>query len=78
LIETLAGYTASTTPIAFEAHGTGTALGDPIEVGAILSALCGTDALTTVQCASLKANIGHLESAAAGSGIFVLLVATLN
>jgi|GEM_PF-1407354 len=48
-----------------EAHGTGTALGDPIEV----SALCDAFAENTSRrqyCAigSLKSNIGHLEAAA--------------
>ncbi|KAH8074973.1 hypothetical protein JL721_954 [Aureococcus anophagefferens] len=46
-----------------EAHGTGTALGDPIEVGAAVGAFCKDDAgklAHKIQCASLKANMGHL------------------
>ncbi|KAH8048797.1 delta-3,5-delta-2,4-dienoyl-CoA isomerase [Aureococcus anophagefferens] len=63
-----------------EAHGTGTALGDPIEVGAAVGALC-KDAdgklVHTIQCASLKANMGHLESNAAGAGLAALLLSRM-
>ncbi|ETR68976.1 MAG: hypothetical protein OMM_04242 [Candidatus Magnetoglobus multicellularis str. Araruama] len=48
-----------------EAHGTGTALGDPIEISALIKSY---QQLTTDKqyCAigSVKSNIGHLESAA--------------
>lgn len=49
-----------------EAHGTGTAVGDPIEAAAI-GAVLGTDP-TRKEClvGSVKTNIGHLE---AGSGL---------
>ncbi|KAH8093681.1 delta-3,5-delta-2,4-dienoyl-CoA isomerase [Aureococcus anophagefferens] len=63
-----------------EAHGTGTALGDPIEVGAAVGALC-KDAdgkvVHAIQCASLKANMGHLESNAAGAGLAALLLSRM-
>ena len=60
--------------IMFEAHGTGTMLGDPIEVGSIMSALSNglTRMPVEVQSTSLKANIGHLEAAAAGGGMSIL------
>ncbi len=47
-----------------EAHGTGTSIGDPIEVEAIKSAL-GKSAPGELPClmGSVKANIGHLENA---------------
>lgn len=48
-----------------EAHGTGTSLGDPIEVDA-LSKIFGEE---KVYVSSLKGNIGHLESAAGMAGI---------
>jgi len=58
--------------VALEAHGTGTALGDPIEVGAAIEVLCQKEG-TTVLCTSLKANMGHLEAVAAGAGISSLI-----
>ena len=61
-----------TTPL--EAHGTGTSLGDPIEVGATISAL--SDA--SIRSSSLKANMGHLESAASGGGILSLYATSLE
>ena len=53
--------------ISLEAHGTGTALGDPIEIGAASRALRTADG-RLVQCSSLKSNMGHLETAAAAAG----------
>lgn len=54
----------------FEAHGTGTAVGDPTEAGAIGLALgqrrAGDDPLPI---GSVKTNIGHLEPAAGMAGI---------
>ncbi len=53
-----------------EAHGTGTPLGDPIEVEALLEVL-GDASADASPCAlsSVKANIGHLEAAAGVAGI---------
>ncbi len=59
-----------------EAHGTGTALGDPIEAGA-LDAVLGSgapDRGAPVAIGSVKARIGHLESAA---GIAALIKVVL-
>lgn len=57
-----------------EAHGTGTILGDPIEVAAL------TQAFQTTQrgyCAlgSVKTNIGHLDAAAGAAGLIKTLLA---
>ncbi|WP_171113719.1 MULTISPECIES: type I polyketide synthase [unclassified Streptomyces] len=59
-----------------EAHGTGTALGDPIEVEA-LNAVYGEPAAEGDVCAlgSVKTNIGHLE---AGAGMAGLIRAALS
>ncbi|GIJ63217.1 type I polyketide synthase [Virgisporangium aurantiacum] len=53
-----------------EAHGTGTALGDPIEVAA-LSAVYGRNTDETGWCGlgSLKSNMGHLSQAAGVAGV---------
>ncbi len=53
-----------------ETHGTGTALGDPIEVEA-LSAIYGRPRPNGQTCilGSLKTNMGHLESAAGVAGL---------
>ena len=62
---------------ALEAHGTGTALGDPIEVGAAIGAL-NTSVPTVVLCTSLKANVGHLEAVAGGAGVVALFSMSLS
>ncbi len=51
-----------------EAHGTGTELGDPIEVGA-LNATYGKNRDKPLLISSVKANIGHLESASGIAGL---------
>jgi phthiocerol/phenolphthiocerol synthesis type-I polyketide synthase E len=53
-----------------EAHGTGTALGDPIEAAA-LSKVFGKNTLGPNSCAlgSVKSNIGHLDAAAGIAGL---------
>jgi acyl transferase domain-containing protein/acyl-CoA synthetase (AMP-forming)/AMP-acid ligase II/pimeloyl-ACP methyl ester carboxylesterase len=50
-----------------ESHGTGTSLGDPIEVNALKAVLGTRD--TTCYLGSLKTNIGHLEAAAGIAGL---------
>jgi acyl transferase domain-containing protein len=61
-----------------EAHGTGTPLGDPIEVAAlaqVFSAVHGRD-----RCAvgSVKTNIGHLDTAAGIAGLIKTVLALEN
>jgi malonyl CoA-acyl carrier protein transacylase len=53
-----------------EAHGTGTALGDPIEVGALGVVFSKThDSNYPLIVGSAKTNIGHLEAAAGIAGL---------
>ncbi len=57
-----------------EAHGTGTALGDPIEAGALL-ATYGQDREVPLKLGSLKSNIGHTAAAAGVAGVIKAVLA---
>jgi len=64
-----------------EAHGTGTPLGDPIEINALKQAnqelsSRGSVALNEKRCAigAVKSNIGHLESAAGIAGLLKVIL----
>jgi Polyketide synthase modules and related proteins len=53
-----------------EAHGTGTAIGDPIEVAALTKAFRKyTDRIGYCAIGSVKSNIGHLDAAAGIAGV---------
>eukprot|EP00439_Symbiodinium_sp_Y106_P047823 s4308_g6.t1 len=54
---------------AWECHGTGTSLGDPIEVGAVRKVQIRTPRSEPLMIGSAKTNIGHLEGGAAMGGI---------
>ncbi len=57
------------TDIAYvECHGTGTKIGDPIEISAIQNTVA-KDRKTTCYLGSVKSNMGHLESAAGIAGL---------
>lgn len=59
-----------------EVHGTGTALGDPIEVEALGSVLCrGRSQQQPLIVGSVKTNIGHLEGAAGIAGLIKVVLA---
>lgn len=53
----------------FEAHGTGTPVGDPLEVEAIRALLAEDGPQSEVILTSVKAGIGHLEAAAGVAGL---------
>ncbi|WP_435103801.1 amino acid adenylation domain-containing protein [Arhodomonas sp. AD133] len=63
-----------------ETHGTGTPLGDPIEIAGLTEAFGGRidpsqrSERPTVPIASVKSNIGHLESAAGVAGLTKVLM----
>ena len=60
-----------------EAHGTATALGDPIEVSALTQAYRGAGTEKTGFCAigSVKSNIGHADAAAGIAGLIKTVLA---
>lgn len=67
--QAVAGVTADTVSYV-ECHGTGTYLGDPIEVAALTQAFRETtDAVGTCRIGSVKTNIGHLDTAAGVAGL---------
>jgi len=65
-----------------EAHGTGTELGDPIEINGLKSAFknryeaSGSEQIESIHCGlgSVKTNIGHLELAAGIAGVIKVLL----
>ncbi|MGB6209881.1 type I polyketide synthase [Mycobacterium sp.] len=60
-----------------EAHGTGTALGDPIELGALSNIFGDRNGSAPLVLGSVKTNLGHLESAAGIAG-FIKTVLTVQ
>ncbi|MEQ7053642.1 SDR family NAD(P)-dependent oxidoreductase [Paenibacillaceae sp. P-4] len=77
-----AGFAPNTVSY-IEAHGTGTSLGDPVEINglkkafAILQKKHGQMSVTKQHCwiGSVKTNIGHLETAAGIAGVVKVLLA---
>jgi len=60
-----------------EAHGTGTAVGDPIEANAI-GIVYGQGRSQPLPIGSVKANLGHLESASGMAGLVKAVLALKN
>ncbi|MDF5712390.1 MAG: beta-ketoacyl synthase N-terminal-like domain-containing protein [Rhizonema sp. NSF051] len=59
-----------------EAHGTGTALGDPIEIAALTEAFrTRTEAKSFCAIGSLKTNVGHLDVASGVAGLIKTVLA---
>src|SRR5690606_27828420 len=61
-----------------EAHGTGTPLGDPIEIASLRAVLGEGESSNRVLVGSVKTNIGHLESAAGIAGFIKVVLAMQN
>ena len=77
MAQALAGITADTIGY-IEAHGTGTELGDPIEIAALTKAFrATTNKKGYCGIGSVKTNMGHLDAAAGISG-FIKAVLTLE
>ncbi|MDB5090738.1 MAG: polyketide synthase family protein, partial [Mucilaginibacter sp.] len=75
--QALANAGVSATEVSYlEAHGTGTSLGDPIEVNSFSSVLLeGRHNENPCMVGSVKTHIGHLESAAGIAGVIKLILA---
>ncbi|MGA4029588.1 amino acid adenylation domain-containing protein, partial [Ralstonia nicotianae] len=58
-----------------EAHGTGTALGDPIELNALKSVFAHAPEAGRCAVGSVKTNIGHLEAAAGVASLIKVVLA---
>ena len=76
LVQPRQTFLTPTVPV--ECHGTGTLLGDPIEIGAVASALCSSSLVIQVCCSSFKSRMGHLEATASGGGLLCAFVSALE
>ena len=61
-----------------ETHGSGTALGDPIEVEAVASVYGANAADSPCLLGAVKSNIGHTEAAAGAAGLIKTVLALVH
>ncbi len=57
-----------------EAHGTGTVIGDPIELSALAQVYGNDTASGTIGIGSIKTNIGHLDTAAGAASLIKVVL----
>merc|ERR1712060_174147 len=62
----------------WECHGTGTSLGDPIEVGAVRKIQIKVQRPEPLMMSTSKSNIGHLEGGAAMAGMVKCIQQVMN
>jgi enediyne polyketide synthase len=70
----LAGYPISSVGL-FEGHGTGTALGDRVEISALKDLIDSSPDHGPCWLGSIKSNIGHCKAAAGGAGLVKAIMA---
>jgi acyl transferase domain-containing protein/acyl carrier protein len=77
IAEALANAGVDPETISFiEAHGTGTALGDPIEIAALKNVFCAsTQKQGFCAIGTVKTNVGHLDAAAGITGLIKTVLA---
>ena len=76
--QAIAGVTADTVSYV-ECHGTGTYLGDPIEIAALTAAFRETtQAVGSCRVGSVKTNIGHLDTAAGVASLIKVALSLHN
>ena len=63
------GNVSAADVMSLQMHGTGTSLGDPIEMGGLLGVLGGSEGSRTLVLGALKSSIGHAECAAGAAGL---------
>ncbi|KAK8080385.1 polyketide synthase [Apiospora hydei] len=77
-VHEVAGLDPSKTAVV-EGHGTGTAVGDPIEAGAFTSVLAKSrTASNPIYIGSVKSNLGHLEGASGMIGMIKAILQVKN
>jgi enediyne polyketide synthase len=59
----------------FEGHGTGTALGDKVEITALRRVMAASPGEGSARIGSIKANIGHTKAAAGAAGLIKAIMA---
>ncbi|WP_417675559.1 SDR family NAD(P)-dependent oxidoreductase [Roseibium sp.] len=79
IVDAMSGIDPSTVSY-IEAHGTGTELGDPVEINGLRRAyaeLTGSERVSapTIGLGTVKSSIGHLEAAAGLAGVIKILMA---